>query len=143
MHHSGKVSLMIVEDDDKIRFLLETAAQRSGRFGPITSASDGQDALLELKSRETSRLPAWIITDLSMPRLNGLELLQAVKSEPRLRHINVAIITSSDGADDRALALAGGACAFVAKPFGLQALVRALVGVLDSCSEEAQASIAG
>jgi hypothetical protein len=44
MLHSGKVALMIVEDDANVRFLLETAAYRSGLFDPVQSADNGQSA---------------------------------------------------------------------------------------------------
>jgi CheY-like chemotaxis protein len=143
MPASGKVSLLIVEDDARIRFLLETAAQRSGLFGPVTSAADGQDGLDQLQRSEQSMLPGMIVTDLSMPRMNGLEFLRAIKRDARMRHIPVGIITSSDLPDDRALALAAGACSFVQKPLGVEALVAALASIHDSCREAAGARTSG
>ncbi len=113
MPRSGKVALLIVEDDPNIRFLLEAAAHRCGSFEPITSAADGQAALEQLQSADSSALPALIVTDLSMPRLTGLELVRAVKSDERTRNIPIAIITSSDAPQHRDLVLAAGACSFV------------------------------
>lgn len=140
MLHSGKLALMIVEDDANIRMLLENAATRSGLFEPIATACDGQMAWEALTAAEASSLPALIVTDLSMPRMTGLELVRAVKSDERMRGIPVAIVTSSDVPNDRELALSAGAFAFVAKPFGLEALTRTLVAIRESCGETVAAS---
>jgi CheY-like chemotaxis protein len=140
MPHSGKVRLLIVEDDANIRFLLETAAQRSDRFEAITATVDGQAALDLLRASDASSLPSLIVSDLSMPRMTGLELLRRVKSDRRMRTIPVAIITSSDAPKDRDLALGAGACSFVHKPCGVDALTRALVTIVDSCGEAAGAT---
>lgn len=134
----GKVSLLIVEDDANIRFLLQTAAQRSGRFEPIRSAGDGQSALDILQTGDASDLPALIVTDLSMPRMTGLELVRSVKNDARLRNIPIAVVTSSDIPNDRDMALSAGACSFVHKPYGVEALMRVLVEILDSCGERAE-----
>src|SRR5688572_28538104 len=122
----SKVRLLIVDDDANVRILLEAAARRSGLFDPIVVAGDGQTAFEILSVSETTDLPTLIVSDLSMPRMTGLELLRAVKADERLRHINVAIITSSNIPNDRELAMAAGACPFVHKPQGLESLVRAL-----------------
>jgi len=135
MPYPGKVSLMIVEDDANVRFLLEAAARRAGVFELLTTAVDGLAALEKLRASETAHLPALIVTDLSMPRVNGFELLRALKSDERMRHIPVAVITSSDAPDDRSRALAAGACSYVHKPYGVDALVCALVAIRESCVE--------
>ena len=130
---SGRVSLLIVEDDANLRYLLETAARRTGLFEPVVSAKDGQAALEILQNSAETEMPAMIVTDLSMPRMTGLELLRALKSELRTRSIPVAVITSSDLPNDRDLALEAGACSFVRKPYGLDALASALVAMRESC----------
>lgn len=135
MPRPGKVSLMIVEDDANLRFLMLSAARRTALFEPIFAAADGQEAIELLRGRDTSNLPALIVTDLSMPRLTGLDLVRAVKGDERLRNIPVAVITSSDIPDDRELALAAGAFTFVAKPHGLHALTQALTTICESCGE--------
>ena len=135
---SGQVSLLIVEDDANLRYLLETAARRTGLFDPVVSAKDGQAALEILQTSAETDMPAMIVTDLSMPRMTGLELLRALKSELRTRSIPVAVITSSDLPNDRDLALEAGACSFVRKPYGLDALASALVAMRESCGEAAE-----
>jgi CheY-like chemotaxis protein len=130
------IPLLIVEDDANIRYLLEVAASRLGIYGPIKVAPDGEAALEALHACATEELPSLIVTDLSMPRVNGIDLLHGLKRDARLSAIPVAVITSSDIPNDRAMALAAGACAFVAKPHGLEALMRALLQ-LRSCVESA------
>jgi chemosensory pili system protein ChpA (sensor histidine kinase/response regulator) len=136
----SKVPLLIVEDDTNIRVLLEAAAQRSQLFEPIMQAPDGQAALEMLRALSPADLPGLIASDLSMPRMNGLELLRSIKADERLRHINVGIITSSNVPNDRELAMAAGACSFVHKPHGLNALMRAIVSIRASCAAEAGAA---
>ena len=130
-----KISLLIVEDDANIRYLLEMAALRSGEFDPIVTAEDGKAALDWLQLCEVSDFPALIATDLSMPRMTGLELVRALKSHPLLREIPVAVITSSDVPNDREDALAAGACAFVAKLHGPAAMLETLLGLRRGCAE--------
>jgi CheY-like chemotaxis protein len=127
MLHPGKISLMIVEDDANIRYLMQTAAERADAFDPIWTEEDGQAALDSLRNCTANSLPTMIVSDLVMPRMTGLQLLQKIKSDPTLRHIPVAIITSSNVPHDREEALALGACAYVEKPHGLAALTEALL----------------
>ena len=134
------VSLLIVEDDATTRLLLETAARRTGLFEPIASAIDGQAAIDHLRAGDACQLPGLIISDLIMPRVNGLELVQTVKRDERMRHIPIAVITSSDTPKDRGLVLAAGACSFVAKPYGVEALVRVLTAIRESCVEVTNAA---
>ena len=141
MPRFGKLSLLMVEDDANVRFLLDVAARRAELFDPIVLVNDGRAALERLQSSDGPDLPGLIVTDLSMPRMSGLELLKAVKADERLRHIPVAIITSSDLINDRSLALAGGACSFVHKPYGVDALVRALTAIRESCGVAAGTAV--
>lgn len=133
MDHHGKISLLIVEDDANIRLLMRSAADRSGLFEPVVVMEDGQAALDHLRATETFQLPGLIVSDLSMPRRTGIELLQAMKRDERLKGIPVAIITSSDTPNDRDRALSAGACSFMAKPFGIDALSQALGTIRETC----------
>ncbi len=121
-----KVSLLIAEDDKNLRYLMEAAAERAGGFGPVVGAPDGQAALDAIRAGAN---PDLILTDLSMPRMTGLELIRALKREPATRSIPVAMVTSSDIPNDREDALAAGACTFLAKPHGFDALVAMMLGL--------------
>jgi two-component system response regulator len=131
----GKIPILIVEDDATIRFLLQTAAQRCGLFDPVATAVDGQAALEMLHAKAPENLPAVVLTDLSMPRMTGHELLRAIKADPALRALPVAVITSSDLPEDRELALAEGACSYATKPYGIDALMKVFVALRETCRE--------
>lgn len=124
MLRQTKLPLLIVEDDANLRYLMQAAAERTDLFGPIHTCEDGLAALEFLQTRTVDEKPGLVASDLSMPRMTGLELLRAIKGDPALRTIPVAIITSSDLPNDREEAYAAGASAFIAKPFGLEALAR-------------------
>lgn len=140
MTMEGKISLLIAEDDPQTRFLVETAAERAGVFDPIVTVADGEAALLAVRREAPNRTPGLIVSDLSMPRMTGLELIRALKSDPVTRFIPIAIITSSDLPYDRDDALAAGACAFEPKPYGLEALTQLLLSLRRTCCETTAAT---
>lgn len=115
--------LLFVEDDaEDVKLTL--LGFRLQRFEPrVVVAMDGKEALdVLLSDLEASRpLPLAIITDIKMPRMDGLELLRRIKSEPRLRDIPVVILTSSDHEADRTDAMRLGAACYLMKPSDLDA----------------------
>lgn len=126
-------SLLIVDDDARVREMAEFAAKRSGIFPTVLLADDGASALalLDRYARESARgaLPDAILTDLSMPRTNGFELVESLKREPATKDIPVVMFSSSDVPNDRTKALATGCEAFFEKPknlTGLTALIRTI-----------------
>ncbi len=89
--------LLFVDDDlDDVEVTMK-GFRRAGFEHEILVARDGKEALdLLVAAFEGGRpLPAAILTDIKMPRMDGLELLRRVKSDPRLRAIPVVILTSS------------------------------------------------
>jgi len=124
-------SLLFVEDDAE-DVELTLIGFRLQKFEPqVAVAKDGKEALdILISARDASRpLPLVILTDIKMPRMNGLELLRRLKSEPRLREIPVAILTSSDHEDDRAEARRLGASCYLMKPTNLDAYAEIVSGI--------------
>lgn len=132
MVRDSPLSLLIAEDDKKLRYLMEAAAVHAGGFGPIVGAADGQAALETVRSGST---PDLIVTDLAMPRMTGIELIRALKQDPATRSIPIAMVTSSDIPNDREDALAAGAFKFLPKPHGFDALVAMLADIRESYLE--------
>lgn len=124
------MSLLFVEDDgDDVELAL--LGFRLQKFDPqVVVAKDGKEALdLLLADCEAARpLPRAILTDIKMPRMDGLELLRRVKSEPRLKGIPVGIFTSSDHEADRKEAMRLGAACYLMKPSDLDDYA----GIVDS-----------
>jgi CheY-like chemotaxis protein len=135
MTREGKVSLLIADDDPHLRLFIEAAAERSGCFGVITTVSDGEAALQLVRHAAPGHAPDMIVSDLSMPRMTGIDLIRALKADPATRTIPVAIITSSDLPNDREEALAAGACAFESKPMRIDDLTALLRTLRHHCCE--------
>jgi CheY-like chemotaxis protein len=114
--------LLIVDDDDDVRALISNLLHAGGYA--VLEARDGADALDQL--RAAARLPVAILTDLSMPGVDGWQLIERVRKDPRLFAIPVVVISSS-------LSLPTGVCC-LRKPVGREALMRALTGLGVSAS---------
>ena len=134
-------SLLIVEDDDRLRSLVEEAARRAAVFHSIIAVADGQYALdfISSKIRRPEPLPDFVLTDLSMPRVDGLRLLRELKARPETRDVPVAVMTSSDLPNDREDATAAGCCAFFHKPHRLDDIVLLIASLPQICGSKAPA----
>ena len=133
---SEKPRILFVEDDPDDIELTLLNFKSHGFDVEIEVARDGLQALRRLEdgARECPpRDPDLILLDLKMPRMNGLELLRALKERPRLSGIPVAFLTSSADEGDRREALELGARLFLQKPSnfdefaGIVARLRALL----------------
>lgn len=96
----GLPQLLLVDDSEAV-LAYERAALRD-RYA-LSTARDGLDALEQLE-RDDVELPALIVLDLSMPRLNGEELIERLRADARLRDVPVLVVSSEAG---RARALVG------------------------------------
>ena len=96
------------------------------RFGVI-EAENGQDALEKLEQG----IPDLVITDLSMPIMDGFELLHHIRSSPTLRHLKVIVSSASVSLADEQRSLAEGGDDFLPKPVDAPALFQLLADSLD------------
>ena len=128
-------SLLIVDDDAHIREIVHAAAERGGIFGTIEEAADGQAALDLIHERLGSHLhlPDFVLSDLSMPRLTGLQLVRELKSRAHTEGIPFAMMTSSNLPNDREDALAAGCCAFFYKPTRMDEFVAMVESLQNLC----------
>lgn len=116
--------ILIAEDDEDVCFALTMVFRRAGFT--VFSAPDGAVAL-ELAG---TQLPDFVLTDLDMPELNGLELCRAIRADPRLRDTPVAVLSGSlQPGDPRAAEAA--VCAALLKPFTNDELVADVQRLLD------------
>jgi two-component system sensor histidine kinase and response regulator WspE len=77
----------------------------------IGMAQDGIDAIEQLRHGEWDL----VVTDIDMPRMNGIDLIVQMRTDPRLRHTPVIVVSSRDSGDYRQRGLDAGADAFVSK----------------------------
>lgn len=100
MLESPFVTILIVEDDPGHSKLIEKNLRRSGLDTPIKALANGQQALDYLKGQGDFGSPLigqyLLLLDLNMPVMNGVELLQILKQDNKLRQIPVIILTSTD-----------------------------------------------
>ena len=119
-------ALLVVDDDARIRELVEFAAHRSGLFGVIEQATDGEDALslLQHPSGDGRRhsMPDIILTDLSMSPIDGFEFIEQLKLNLFTKDIPVVMFSSSGLPDDRERAIAASCLAFFEKPANLSGI---------------------
>src|SRR5580704_15370299 len=107
-------SVLVVDDSVAIRKILHRALRNTGiSIQTIYEAGDGQEAL---KLLETEKVDL-IFSDINMPKMNGLQLLESLKSSARWRHIPVVMITTEGGAASVGEAVRLGAAGYLRKPF--------------------------
>lgn len=98
-HRYKEVSLLIVDDDDIDAISLERALRKLRLLNTLFRARDGREALELLRSGQVPA-PYIILLDLNMPRMNGLEFLEALRTDPLLTHAVVFVLTTSKSDED-------------------------------------------
>ena len=98
--------MLLVEDDEVDIEAIRRAFRKHGLDNPITVARDGYEALAVLRGTgaETIGSPYMILLDLNMPRMNGHEFLEEIRSDDKLRDAIVFVLTTSDSEADKAAA---------------------------------------
>lgn len=98
-----ELQLLLVEDDVVDILNVKKSLQKLNLLNPIHIACDGLEALALLRGTETTPaipLPTLILLDINMPRMNGLEFLRELRSDQRLQHLSVVVLTTSDEEKD-------------------------------------------
>ncbi len=124
--------VLIAEDEPYIVESLTFLIERAG-LG-VAVAKDGALALEAIKRLR----PAVVILDIMLPEENGMEVLRFVKSTPDLRDIPVLVLTARGQENDRQMALALGADAFVTKPFSNREVVERTLALAGVAGAEAE-----
>ncbi len=97
----SQLTIVIVDDDDVSVRAIKRALRKHGVTNPIAVARDGVDALELLRGEREDSLewPYLVLLDINMPRMNGIEFLEATRKDPELTDTVVFVLTTSD--DDR------------------------------------------
>jgi CheY-like chemotaxis protein len=121
--------LLHVEDDPNDVLLLQRAFRKANAQITIQAVTDGDKAVAYLSGaddyadREKYPLPTLALLDLKMPRKSGLEVLQWIRNDPKLRRLVVVVFTSSKHDEDVNKAYEIGANSYLVKPVGFDMLV--------------------
>jgi CheY-like chemotaxis protein len=118
-------AILLVEDTPDDAELTIMSLKRSGLLNEVVLAEDGLEALDYLfgkgryAGRNSQDTPALILSDIKMPRLDGIEVLQRLRADERTRLLPVVMLTTSTEDTDLARAYEAGANAYVRKPVSL------------------------
>ena len=114
--------VLIAEDNENDIAMLQRAFRQASITAPIQYVTDGEQAISYLKGerkfarREEFPLPDLLLLDLKMPRKNGFEVLEWLRTQPSLSHLRVVVLTTSEELRDVNRAYALGAASFLTKP---------------------------
>jgi two-component system, response regulator len=132
MKNYDPVEILLVEDNPNDAELTIRALKKYNLGNELYVAQDGQEALDfvfcqgEFASRHSVKSLRVIFLDLKLPKINGLEVLKEIKSDPRTKKLPVVIITSSKEDPDIETAYELGANSYVVKPVGFDDFIRAM-----------------
>jgi len=123
--------ILLVEDTPNDVELTLAALEENNLANEVIVVRDGAEALDYLYKRGVFKLraqgqPAVVLLDLKLPKVDGLEVLQQVKSDPTLRAVPVVMLTSSREEQDLIASYNLGVNAYVVKPVGFSEFVSAL-----------------
>jgi len=129
MENLGRI--LMVEDDQKDVELTLTALEEYNLANEVVVVGDGEEALDYLYCRGAFKLrtgdnPAVMLLDLKLPKVDGLEVLQKVKSDEKLKIIPVVVLTSSHEERDMVASYKLGVNAYVVKPVDFHEFVNAI-----------------
>lgn len=119
------MEILIVEDDDAICELLSGILEAAGYA--VTVAKDGLEALERIKQRQ----PAAVLLDISMPRMDGISVLQRLKADPATQDLPVLMLTAQSSPDDIRRAIQFGARDYLGKPFEPRQLLRRVARIVN------------
>ena len=127
MKHA-QLEVLLVEDNPGDVRLVQEGLRAIGMDCGISVAEDGDRALQRLHD-EARPLPDLVLLDLNLTRVDGRRVLTEIKRDPRLRHVPVVVLTSSDAERDIAAAFDLHANAYVKKPGNLAAFLDVIASI--------------
>ena len=117
------LEVLIVEDNPGDAYMINEMLQGMNMKLNISVAEDGQEAF-DILNDQTAGMPGLMILDLNMPRVNGFEVLEFLRSSPRLMSIPVVVMTGSLRKGDKETCLRLGAVDYCVKPASSEEMAR-------------------
>jgi two-component system response regulator len=121
------VILLVEDNPDDVQLTLR-AFKKNHILNPVVVARDGEEAIDYLFGAEAVHhdLPAVMLLDLKLPKVDGIEVLRRVRAEPRTKYLRVVVLTSSREDQDVLSSYACGANSYIRKPVDFDAFVSAV-----------------
>ncbi|MBY0470408.1 response regulator [bacterium] len=123
--------ILLVEDNPDDEAITLRALKKGRIINPIDVVRDGASALEYFFGKEgeeppTGPLPALVLLDLKLPKVDGHQVLQQIRSYQRTRYLPVVVLTSSDAESDYIKSFEGGANSYIVKPVGMIQIAEAV-----------------
>ncbi len=116
------INILLVEDDQLDVINITRTLDKMNLLYQLHVAKNGEEAveLLEnLEKEGQDRMPDYVLIDINMPRMNGLELLSVIRQKDNWKHLKCFIITTSEEKVDREKAKSLGVSGYIVKPLKL------------------------
>lgn len=126
----NKKTILLVEDDYVDAITAKRALKELNINNPVQLANNGEEALKHLRNCGPI-LPAIILLDLNMPKMNGLEFLEVLKNDKNLRATPVIILTTSRNEEDRRACFHFGAAGYMIKPVDYKVFLKTMQSIND------------
>jgi CheY-like chemotaxis protein len=117
--------VLLVEDDTVDAMTVQRAFRDLKVTNPLAHAVNGEDALTRLRDKTSDR-PCLILLDLNMPKMNGIEFLGIVKTDPGLKRIPVVVLTTSSEERDVVESFRLSVAGYIIKPVDYRSFVEAV-----------------
>jgi CheY-like chemotaxis protein len=121
------LNVLLVEDNPPDVMLVRQAPRQHGIEFTLHQATDGEQALAyidRMGNQEETPCPDVVLLDLNVPKGEGVELLQAVRSSPKCPEVPVIVLSSSANPEDRAKVAKAGATQYFRKPIDLDQFMK-------------------
>jgi two-component system, response regulator len=120
------VEILLVEDSPEDAELVIRTLKKNHLANNLLHVQDGEEALNFLFNDSNSRMPKVILLDLKMPKVDGIQVIQQLKSHPEKRMIPIVVLTSSKEERDIIESYRLGVNAYIVKPVEFDKFVKAI-----------------
>lgn len=123
------LTILLIDDNPTDLLLAEEAFEDYQVWAQLITCANGAEAMLYLQ-RQEHPVPDVVITDLNMPGLSGLDVIRAMKADPRLKLIPVVVLSTSDHISDIQQAYSLHASSYLVKATNFQDFVKQIEAFL-------------
>jgi CheY-like chemotaxis protein len=113
-----QVEILLVEDNEDDIVIIQEVFADMKLASIVNTVRDGEEALAYLRRKgkyKAARMPDIVLLDINMPKMNGFEVLEEMKKDPRLQSLPVIMLTMSHREEDVVRSYEKGACSYIHK----------------------------
>mgnify|MGYP000173932063 CR=1 FL=1 len=128
-------AILLIEDNPDHILLIQAALESLPRARPLMVMNDGAQALEYIRwlsAAPLPELPCLILLDLKLPKVDGLDILRALRASPAWRQVPVIVLTTSNHPADIRTSLAQGANAYLSKMSALNGAMTELIRAVET-----------